>query len=1163
MLALSFSLTPATAPWRPSASLAQALRTGAVLPHGRLQRLLPDGTVVSDVSAAHLSPPWTAPLAAVLDEWERLPADVRGLRLCAVYVRGSLPRGLALPHLSDIDTVGLALTPSPSPPRLAAWRARGAARSAAVRAAFPHVASVEMSLVAAPRASRLGRWLAGAAAPLDGKSLRRLDAFRLSAGGLCVYGDDVLPRLPAAARRVRPRLLVDLRADVSRARRGVEAMAAEGSARGGEAQAVARWAAKRVLRGGMEVGGACAPRRRRLTDASPLLHFAALRTTLLTPHLSSPTLCCSSHYTSYTAPLLSYTLLLFALHFLHRTSPLLHSAALRTTLLTPHLSSTTLCCSSHYTSYTAPLLSYTLLLFALHFLHRTSPLLHSAALRSTLRTPHLSSPTLCCSSHYTSYTAPLLSYTLLLFALHFLHRTSPLLHSAALRTTLLTPHLSSSTLCCSSHYTSYTAPLLSYTLLLFALHFLHRTSPLLHSAALRTTLLTPHLSSPTLCCSSHYTSYTAPLLSSTLCCSSHYTSYTAPLLSYTLLLFALHFLHRTSPLLHSAALRTTLLTPHLSSPTLCCSSHYTSYTAPLLSYTLLLFALHFLHRTSPLLHSAALRTTLRTPHLSSPTLCCSSHYTSYTAPLLSYTLLLFALHFVHRTSPLLHSAALRTTLRTPHLSSPTLCCSSHYTSYTAPLLSYTLLLFALHFLHRTSPLLHSAALRTTLRTPHLSSSTLCCSSHYTSYTAPLLFYTLLLFALHFLVAVAYGGFSRDLLPCHEAIEAQLDGAADASLAALQWACAPTASGREGLDRAYHTLQAAEALHHHVEDAYLRAHFHPLPDPLTLRRPSPLPPRPPPAASLASLASRASLAAATCRAARLRAARGGREAFAASDPLPRLTVRRGGELRALAWAAASPAERARVEAEAARVLAEGAAPLVLRGAAAALVTRLGETHWNLDSLPAIVRSGNVRVSPGPQFVFCKESHPLVREGSFSPPSRTTAMSGDEFVRRLTSSPPSPPLFFQPAAERYYLQADIPNALLDELSIRPFWSALGLSEAQPPRLWVSGAGAITPLHFDISSSYLAQVRGTKRLIFYPPEAMDGLYPYPIDHPLSRRSRVGLYTDREERHERFPLFSQIESLAMEVTLEEGDCVFFPAFWSHHVESLSLSFSIGCRYV
>ena len=111
-------------------------------------------------------------------------------------------------------------------------------------------------------------------------------------------------------------------------------------------------------------------------------------------------------------------------------------------------------------------------------------------------------------------------------------------------------------------------------------------------------------------------------------------------------------------------------------------------------------------------------------------------------------------------------------------------------------------------------------------------------------------------------------------------------------------------------------------------------------------------------------------------------------MAVSDPLPPLTARPGRSVRELPCGAAAAAERARIEDEAARLLAAGREPVLLRGAAAALVRGLGESHWNLGVLPALVPRGNVRVSPSPQFVFCKEVHPLVSNGLFPPPSRVS-------------------------------------------------------------------------------------------------------------------------------------------------------------------------------
>lgn len=125
---------------------------------------------------------------------------------------------------------------------------------------------------------------------------------------------------------------------------------------------------------------------------------------------------------------------------------------------------------------------------------------------------------------------------------------------------------------------------------------------------------------------------------------------------------------------------------------------------------------------------------------------------------------------------------------------------------------------------------------------------------------------------------------------------------------------------------------------------------------------------------------------------------------------------------------------------------------------------------------LLESANVRVSPTSEFIFCKEAHPLIRDSVFLPPSRTTQMSGQEFVERFTRRSPHPPLFYGPS-ERYYLQADLPPELAAELTLPPSWRALGLSAAQPPRLWVSGRGAVTPLHFDMAASFLAQAHSRK--------------------------------------------------------------------------------------
>lgn len=112
------------------------------------------------------------------------------------------------------------------------------------------------------------------------------------------------------------------------------------------------------------------------------------------------------------------------------------------------------------------------------------------------------------------------------------------------------------------------------------------------------------------------------------------------------------------------------------------------------------------------------------------------------------------------------------------------------------------------------------------------------------------------------------------------------------------------------------------------------------------------------------------------------------------------------------------------------------------------------------------------------------------------------------------------------------------------------------SQAPRLWVSPKGAISPLHYDRSHSFLVQLAGRKRMLFWGPDQLDLLYPYPDTHLLRRRSRVNVHRPDLGR---FPLLSR--AAAREVVLSPGDVVFFPSRWSHYTESLDFSVSLTAR--
>eukprot|EP00854_Cymbomonas_tetramitiformis_P000885 gene885-1382_t len=104
-------------------------------------------------------------------------------------------------------------------------------------------------------------------------------------------------------------------------------------------------------------------------------------------------------------------------------------------------------------------------------------------------------------------------------------------------------------------------------------------------------------------------------------------------------------------------------------------------------------------------------------------------------------------------------------------------------------------------------------------------------------------------------------------------------------------------------------------------------------------------------------------------------------------------------------------------------------------------------------------------------------------------------------------------------RFYLQAGLNDALLQDINVQaaPFSiigdaasstqsaaagrksdrplletdaAADGAAMTQSPRMWISPEGTVSPLHYDSSASFLTQVRGRKKLVFYSPAALSSL-------------------------------------------------------------------------
>jgi hypothetical protein len=95
--------------------------------------------------------------------------------------------------------------------------------------------------------------------------------------------------------------------------------------------------------------------------------------------------------------------------------------------------------------------------------------------------------------------------------------------------------------------------------------------------------------------------------------------------------------------------------------------------------------------------------------------------------------------------------------------------------------------------------------------------------------------------------------------------------------------------------------------------------------------------------------------------------------------------------------------------------------------------------------------------------------------------------------------------------------------------------------------AGAGAnTTHTHLDPAENFLLVAHGTKRLQLIPPGDFKYIYPFPS--PKYHSSAVPPFTDPANCPVEWPFFAKAKPV--EVTLEQGDMLYLPAYWYHCVQ-------------
>lgn len=104
------------------------------------------------------------------------------------------------------------------------------------------------------------------------------------------------------------------------------------------------------------------------------------------------------------------------------------------------------------------------------------------------------------------------------------------------------------------------------------------------------------------------------------------------------------------------------------------------------------------------------------------------------------------------------------------------------------------------------------------------------------------------------------------------------------------------------------------------------------------------------------------------------------------------------------------------------------------------------------------------------------------------------------------------------------------------------------------WFGPAETVSCCHHDPMHNLLVQVVGSKRVTLFPPgpAASRGLYPN-----SGRQSNTSQVDIEAPQLDKYPLFAELKPIVFE--LQEGDTLYIPPGWWHHVRSLEISMSVS----
>lgn len=102
-----------------------------------------------------------------------------------------------------------------------------------------------------------------------------------------------------------------------------------------------------------------------------------------------------------------------------------------------------------------------------------------------------------------------------------------------------------------------------------------------------------------------------------------------------------------------------------------------------------------------------------------------------------------------------------------------------------------------------------------------------------------------------------------------------------------------------------------------------------------------------------------------------------------------------------------------------------------------------------------------------------------------------------------------------------------------------------------LWM-GNKTIVAAHHDVPDNIACVVIGKRRFVLFPPDQLNNLYIGPLDFNPAGQA-ISMVDLHNPDFEKYPRYRDALANAQLAELEQGDAIYIPSMWWHHVEGLS----------